>query len=118
VGLDDLDEAARLRALEDRIARAKASIDPHGGLVIKPMDQFQVKALFGGDISHGTPHQRHAVDGADRSGGDTLIMVYGARGRALVPTRSQSVAEMTYSFIYKMIEDVAGHDACASSPIS
>ncbi len=26
--MDDLDEAARLRALDDRIARAKASIDP------------------------------------------------------------------------------------------
>jgi hypothetical protein len=40
----------------------------------------------------------------------------GARGRALVPTRSQSVAELAYGFIYKMIEDVTGRDGLRFFP--
>ena len=46
----------------------------------------------------------------------TALMVFGARGRALVPSRAQSAAEMTYGFIYKMVEDVAGHDAVRFFP--
>ena len=39
-----------------------------------------------------------------------FLMVFGARGRALIPTRSQSIAELAYGFIYKMVEDVTGKD--------
>jgi F-type H+-transporting ATPase subunit a len=46
----------------------------------------------------------------------SALMVYGARGRALVPSRGQSAAEMAYGFIYKMVEDVAGHDAVRFFP--
>jgi F-type H+-transporting ATPase subunit a len=46
----------------------------------------------------------------------SLLMVFGARGRAMVPSRAQSAAEMTYGFIYKMVEDVAGHDAVRFFP--
>ena len=41
---------------------------------------------------------------------------FGARGRALVPTRSQSVAELAYGFIYKMVEDVTGKDGLVFFP--
>lgn len=87
----------------------------NGGLVIKPMDQFQVKALFGGDVSWYTP-TNVTLWMALTVLAATALMVYGARGRALVPSRAQSAAEMTYGFIYKMVEDVAGRDAVRFFP--
>ena len=87
-----------------------------GGLVIRPMDQFLVKPLFGGDtvgmftITNVTLWMALTVLAA------TALMVLGSRGRALVPTRGQSVAELAYSFIYKMVEDIAGHDAVKFFP--
>ncbi|WP_121094182.1 F0F1 ATP synthase subunit A [Roseinatronobacter ekhonensis] len=79
------------------------------------MDQFRVEALFGGDIAWYTP-TNVTLWMALTVLAATLLMVYGARGRALVPSRAQSAAEMTYGFIYKMIEDVAGHDAVRFFP--
>jgi F-type H+-transporting ATPase subunit a len=43
-------------------------------------------------------------------------MVIGTRGRDIVPGRAQSVAELTYGFVYKMVEDVAGKDAVRFFP--
>ena len=45
-----------------------------------------------------------------------LLMIAGSRGRALIPTRLQSVAELIYGFIYKMVEDVVGHDGVKYFP--
>jgi F-type H+-transporting ATPase subunit a len=39
------------------------------------------------------------------------IMAFGARHRALVPGRLQSVAELLYEFVAKMVRENAGHDA-------
>lgn len=44
------------------------------------------------------------------------LFVLGSRGRAMVPTRIQSVGELIYGFVYKMIEDVAGRDAIRFFP--
>ncbi|MCC6000041.1 MAG: F0F1 ATP synthase subunit A [Pararhodobacter sp.] len=80
------------------------------------MDQFEVRPLFGGDmvglftITNVTLWMALTVVAV------SLLMVVGSRGRALVPTRSQSMAELTYSFIYKMVEDVAGRDAVRFFP--
>ena len=38
----------------------------------------------------------------------SLLLIAGSRGRALVPSRGQSVAELVYGFGRKMVEDVAG----------
>jgi F-type H+-transporting ATPase subunit a len=43
-------------------------------------------------------------------------VVFGSRGRAIVPTRTQSVGEMIYGFIYKMVEDVTGKDGIKYFP--
>jgi F-type H+-transporting ATPase subunit a len=86
-----------------------------GGLAFHPMDQFLVKPLFGGDEVTGTPHQLHALDGARRAAVAALF-VLGTRGRGVVPTRVQSVAELIYGFIHKMVEDVAGKDALKFFP--
>jgi F-type H+-transporting ATPase subunit a len=45
------------------------------------------------------------------------IFVLGSKGRALIPTRMQSVGELAYGFIYKMVEDVAGHDGAKYFPL-
>ncbi|MBD3677991.1 MAG: F0F1 ATP synthase subunit A [Rhodobacteraceae bacterium] len=44
------------------------------------------------------------------------LMVIGTSRRAIIPSRSQSVAEMAYGFIYKMVEDVAGKDGLKFFP--
>jgi len=90
--------------------------DTNGGFVIKPMDQFIVTPLFGGDtvglftITNVTLWMALTVLAVS----GTLVL--GSRGRALVPSRAQSVAEVLYSFIYKMVEDVAGRDAVRFFP--
>ena len=87
-----------------------------GGLAIHPMDQFMIKPLFGGDhVAFYTPTNATlwmalsvlAVIG---------LLVLGTRGRAIVPSRMQSVAEMAYGFVYKMVEDVAGKDGLKFFP--
>ncbi len=87
-----------------------------GGFAIHPMDQFIVRPLLGGDtvglftITNVTLWMALTVIAV------SLVLVVGTRGRALVPTRSQSIAEVLYSFVYKMVEDVAGHDGVKYFP--
>ena len=89
-----------------------------GGLVFHPMDQFIVKPLFG-----------HGEVGMFTITNVTLwmaiailvivgLMVFGTRRRAVIPSRSQSIAELAYGFIHKMVEDVTGKDASCTSPTS
>ena len=80
------------------------------------MDQFLVKPLFGGDVINWYTPTNVTLWMALTVLAATAMMVYGARGRAVIPTRAQSVAELTYSFIYKMVEDVAGRDAVRYFP--
>lgn len=87
-----------------------------GGLTFDPMGQFAVKPLFGGyEINWYTPTNATlwmALAVLCVAG----LFVLGTRGRAIVPTRLQSVAELFYGFIHKMVEDVAGRDALRYFP--
>lgn len=95
---------------------ADAAHGAEGGLQIHPMDQFIVEPLFGDGpisfytITNVTLWMMLAIVGV------FVLMVLGSRGRAIVPSRAQSVAELTYGFIRKMVEDVAGKDALAFFP--
>jgi F-type H+-transporting ATPase subunit a len=80
------------------------------------MDQFVVKPLFGGDAVHWYTPTNVTLWMALAVLAIFLLMVAGARGRAIVPTRAQSVAELTYGFIHKMVEDVAGKDGVRYFP--
>jgi F-type H+-transporting ATPase subunit a len=87
-----------------------------GGLVFHPMDQFIVKPLFG-DGAIGT----FTITNATLWMALTvlvivLLFVVGSSGRAQIPTRMQSIAELAYGFIYKMVEDVSGKDAVKYFP--
>ena len=87
-----------------------------GGLVFHPMDQFIVKPLFGDGevhwytITNATLWMFLAVVAM------TILMVLMTSRRATIPTKGQSVAEMAYGFVYKMVEDVAGKDAVGFFP--
>ena len=86
------------------------------GLQIHPMDQFVVKPLFGGDhVAFYTPTNATlwmAVGVLCIIG----LLVLGTRGRAIIPSRIQSVAELAYGFVHKMVEDVAGKDGLKYFP--
>ncbi|PTX02943.1 F0F1 ATP synthase subunit A [Pararhodobacter aggregans] len=91
--------------------------EEHGeGLAFHPMDQFIVRPLFGeGDvgvftITNATLWMALSVLAI------ALLFIVGTRGRAIVPTRVQSIAELAYGFIHKMVEDVAGKEALAFFP--
>jgi F-type H+-transporting ATPase subunit a len=86
------------------------------GLAIHPMDQFIVKPLFGGDVVHWYTPTNVTLLMALAVICTGLLLVYGTRGRALVPTRVQSVAELAYGFVYQMVEDVVGKDGVRFFP--
>lgn len=88
-----------------------------GGLVFHPMDQFIVKPLFGeGPIQWYTPTNVTLWMGLAVLC-VVALFVLGTRGRAVVPSRVQSVAELAYGFIYKMVEDITGHDGVKYFPM-
>ena len=86
------------------------------GLVFHPMEQFVVKPLFGdGAVNWYTPTNATlwmalaalAVVG---------LLVFGTRGRAIVPNRLQSIAELLYGMVRKMVEDITGKDGLKYFP--
>lgn len=80
------------------------------------MDQFIVKPLFGeGPIHWYTPTNVTLWMGLTVLA-IILVLVVGTRGRAVVPTRIQSIAELAYGFVHKMVEDVAGKDGLKYFP--
>ncbi|MEM7753316.1 MAG: F0F1 ATP synthase subunit A, partial [Pseudomonadota bacterium] len=87
-----------------------------GGLVFHPMDQFIVKPLFG-DGAIGT----FTITNVTLWMALTILVivfffVVGSSGRAQIPSRMQSIAELADGFIYKMVEDVSGKDAVKFFP--
>ena len=87
-----------------------------GGLVFHPLDQFIVKPLFGdGPVASYTPTNVTLWMGIALLA-ILAVFVFGSRGRAVVPSRIQSVGELIYGFIYKMVEDVTGKDGVKYFP--
>ena len=86
------------------------------GLAIHPMDQFVVKPLFGnGPIEWYTPTNVTLWMGIAVLA-MIALMVLSTQRRAIVPSRSQSVAEVFYGFIHKMVDEVAGHEGLKFFP--
>lgn len=87
-----------------------------GGLVFHPLDQFIVKPFFG----EGAVHWYTVTNVTVWMGIALLciigVFVLGSRGRAIIPTRLQSIGELIYGFIYKMVEDVTGKDGIKYFP--
>lgn len=86
------------------------------GLSFHPMDQFMVKPLFGhGEVHWYTP-TNVTLWMFITVAAIALLLVVGTRGRAIVPSRVQSIAELAYGMVHKMVEDVAGKDALKYFP--
>jgi len=82
-----------------------------GAPVIDPMNQFELHPLFGG----GSVNQFFTITNSTLWMGICIaaisaLLILGMRGRALVPTRIQSVAELIYGFIRGMVMDVMGDE--------
>jgi F-type H+-transporting ATPase subunit a len=87
-----------------------------GGLEFHPMDQFIVSPLFGDGPVHWYTPTNVTLWMFFTVLAIAALLVLGTRGRAIVPSRAQSVAELAYGFIYKMVEDVAGKDGVKFFP--
>ena len=86
--------------------------EAHGeeaGLVFHPMDQFIVEPFFGDGavswytITNATVWMALAVLAV------FALLVLGTSKRSVIPGRMQSVAELAYGFIYKMVEIGRAH---------
>jgi F-type H+-transporting ATPase subunit a len=82
---------------------------------IDPMSQFLVKPLFGGEmalftITNSTLWMAAVVAAI------SALLIWGVRGRALVPGRLQSVAEMIYGFVRQMVYDITGEEGLKYFP--
>ncbi|PUB10872.1 F0F1 ATP synthase subunit A [Yoonia sediminilitoris] len=87
-----------------------------GGLVFHPLDQFIVKPLFGDGPVHWYTVTNATLWMAIAVLAIVGVFVLGTRGRAIVPSKLQSIGEMIYGFIYKMVEDVTGKDGVKYFP--
>ncbi|WP_226341048.1 F0F1 ATP synthase subunit A [Gemmobacter serpentinus] len=93
------------------------------GFAIHPMDQFIVKRFFC-DAAHAdctTDIKWYEITNVTFWMAMTVIviialMVFGSRGRAIIPSRVQSIGELLYGFVYKTVEDVTGHEGVKYFP--
>src|SRR5262245_24430160 len=81
------------------------------------MHQFEIKRiipldLFGFDASFTNSALFMVIAGTII----TLFTVYAMRNRALVPSRVQSVAELSYEFVARMVRDTVGTDGMKYFP--
>lgn len=84
-------------------------------LAFHPMDQYIVKPLFGDTVAWYTPTNATLWMGFAILG-IVALLVLGTSRRAIVPSRWQSIAELAYGFIYKMLEDICGKEGVKYFP--
>ena len=87
-----------------------------GGLEFHPLDQFEVHRMFGEGSIHWYTVTNVTMWMAIAVVCIVLLLVIGTRKRAVVPSRTQSVAETLYGFVYTMVEDVTGKDGIKYFP--
>jgi len=87
-----------------------------GGLSIHPMEQFVIEPLFGdGEIEIFTI-TNSTLWMALVLAAISALLILGMRGRALVPTRVQSIAEILYGFVRQMVTDILGEEGVGFFP--
>ena len=80
------------------------------------MEQFGIHPLFGGGTLHWYTPSNLTMWMAISTLMVIALFIIGTSRRALIPGRSQSVAEILYTFVHDMVEDTAGHDALKFFP--
>ena len=87
------------------------AVSESGAPIIDPMKQFMVKPLFGdGKVEGFLTITNSTLWMAIAIAAVSLLLIGGMRGRALVPTRTQSIAEILYTFIRSMVTDILGEE--------
>jgi len=87
-----------------------------GGLVFYPMDQFIVSPLMGDGPVGIFTFTNAALWTCLAVLAVFLLLVVSTSKRSVVPGRMQSVAELAYGFVYKMVEDICGKDGVKYFP--
>ncbi len=94
----------------------EGAVEEGAKLNIHPMAQFEITPLFGdGPINWYTPTNVTLWLGVAIAA-IVLLMVVATRGRNVVPSRGQSIAEMIYSFVRGMIVDITGEEGLKYFP--
>jgi len=87
-------------------------------MTVDPIHQFEIKRFV--DLLNVSGVQFSFTNAAVFMFGIVAIifffLTYATRGRTLVPGRAQSVAEMSYEFIAKMVRDSAGNQGMVFFP--
>ena len=91
-------------------------VNSGGGLEFHPLDQFEVYRLFGEGPIHWYTITNVTMWMAIAVICIVLLLVVGTGKRAVVPSRTQSIAETLYGFVYTMVEDVTGKDGIKYFP--
>ncbi|MGB7245018.1 MAG: F0F1 ATP synthase subunit A [Sulfitobacter sp.] len=87
-----------------------------GGLVFHPMDQFLIKPLFGDGAIHWYTPTNATLWMAFAVLVVFALLVLGTAKRSIIPSRLQSIGEMAYGFVYKMVEDICGKEGVKYFP--
>ncbi len=87
-----------------------------GGLVFHPMDQFIVQPFFGDGAVNWYTVTNATVWTALAVLAVFALLVLGTSKRGIIPGRMQSVAELAYGFVYKMVEDICGKEGVKYFP--
>ena len=83
---------------------------------IRPMDQFIISPLFSeGDLNWYT-FTNQSLWMLIGLIGIILLFVFGIRKGEIVPGRIQSIAEVIYVFVHKMVLDIAGQEGLKYFP--
>lgn len=94
-----------------------ATTEHSEGLTFHPLDQFEITRLFGEGPIHWYTPTNATLWMAIATVAIIVVFVMGSAQRSMIPGRMQSLGEMAYDFIYKMVEDVTGHDGVKYFPM-
>ena len=83
---------------------------------IRPMDQFIISPLFSEGELNWYTFTNQSLWMLIALIGIILLFVYGIRKGEVVPGRMQSVAEVIYVFVHKMVSDIAGQEGLKYFP--
>ncbi|WP_339109471.1 F0F1 ATP synthase subunit A [Thioclava sp. GXIMD4216] len=87
-----------------------------GEMAFHPMDQFVVSPLVGEGPVHWYTLTNATLWMAIAIIAIVLVLVVGTRGRGIVPSRAQSIAELFYGMGHKMVEDICGKEGLKFFP--
>jgi F-type H+-transporting ATPase subunit a len=89
-------------------------------MALNPMEQFEVKPLFERPLltigGHDIYFTNQALLMVIVTVAASLFLTFAMSKRALVPSRGQSMAELSYEFVANMLQSAAGEDGLAFFP--